>query len=202
MTSRVSAAFDALAITAALERTAGGAAASELHVFSYLACLMAFYESIEPQDWSYGFSSTAAGAPYAQTLAEECDRLRASGRLLDRGDMLMLSTAGRTEVEGLRRLRSCAARERYLEAACAAASLLPLPSVADALSYEPQLQLALRRETSRALMQPVGLALVDEHFRAIQQALVERAPESRDLLVPTTVWLSYLAGAAGKPEAE
>jgi hypothetical protein len=199
VSTRVSAGFDALTITDRLERTEGGAAAAELHAFAYLACLMAFYDHRQPDAWAYGFSATPAGAPYAAALAEECDRLRAAGRLLDRYEVLVLSEQGRGDLQGMRALRSCAMRERYLEASCAAATLLPLPAISDALSFEPQLQRALKAPATRELLKPVGLALVNQQFRALADALRQRSPNSSDLLVPTTVWLTYLTESGRSP---
>jgi hypothetical protein len=195
VTTRASAGFDVLVITDRLTRTEGGAAPAELHVFSYLACLMALYEGRDPQHWAYGFASTPAGAPYAVALAEECDRLRAAGRLLDHRDVLVLSDRGQEEVAQLRSFVSLAGRERYLEASCAAATLLPLPAVSDALSFEPQLQRALKALSTRELFKPAGQALVNEHFRALSDTLRQRSPDTQDLLVATTVWLTYLTVA-------
>lgn len=193
MTTRISAGFDVLAIADRLGQTEGGVAPAELHIFSYLACLMSLYDGRGSAEWSYGFAATPAGAPYAVVLAEECDRLRAAGRLLDHGEVVVLSETGVQEVAGLRGFKSLLVRERYLEAACASATLLPLPSVADALSFEPQLQRALRAPSTRELFKPVGQALLNEHFRALADALRQRAPDTSDLLVATTVWLTYLA---------
>jgi hypothetical protein len=201
MSSSVSAAFDALVITDALDRSADGAAAAELHVLAYLACLISFYDNRHPDAWAYGFSATPAGAPYAHVLAEECDRLRAAGRLLDEGEVLVLSSAGAEDLEALAEFSSCRARLPYVEAACASATLRPLPTVADALAYEPQLQRALDRRAPRQLLTPTGLMLVDGQLRAVARVLGERSPIKRDLLVPTTIWLNYLR-SSGEHSAE
>lgn len=200
MTSRLSAGFDALSIARALELTVHGSTAAELHVFAYLACLLAYYEGRSPDEWAYDFSSTPAGSPYADVLAQETDRLRAAGRIIvDAAGVLALSSAGRSELKELRQLRSCSLRERFLEAACSVATLLPLPTVVDALAHDPQLQMALRHRSSRALMQPVGLALVDEQFSAIRLTLSQEVPSASDLLIPTSVWLTYLSVEASFP---
>lgn len=193
MNMLASAGFDVLVIADRLTNTEGGAAPAELHVFSYLACLMSLYDGSEPERWSYDFVATPAGAPYALALARECDRLRAAGRLLDRSDLLILSRQGLEDVTQLRVFASLAQRERYLEASCSATKLLPLPSIADALSFEPQLSRALEAPATRELFKPAGQALLDVHFRALADALRERSPDTSDLLVATTVWLAYLS---------
>lgn len=192
MSTRAGAGYDALFVTEALSRFAGGAAAVELHLFSYLACLVSVYGERPAEDWLYPFVATPAGAPFAEVLAEETDRLRAAGRLLDEGPLLVLSDDGRAELELFGDFASVRPRTPYLEAACAAASLLPLPTVAHAVSHEPGLRHALSAEASRQLLGDAELMLVDEQFGAVTEALAERSGEHRDLLVPTTLWLSYL----------
>jgi hypothetical protein len=192
---RVAAAFDALAVTAALERSAHGAAAAEVHMFAYLSCLIGIYNGDAPEQWRYDFMATPAGAPYAHVLEREVDSLRASGRLLDSGDLLVLSQVGSEELEELRSFPSLLARAPYVDAACATASLQPLPSIADALAQEPQLQEALGLHSSRELLTDSGLLLLDRQFRALRSALAERGSTS-DLLVPAAVWMGYLAALA------
>jgi hypothetical protein len=192
LSARAGAGYDALFVTDALSRFADGAAAVELHLFSYLACLIAVYDGRGSQEWQYPFVSTPAGAPFAEVLAEEADRLRAAGRLLDAGPLLVLSDLGKSELEALRSFPSAELRTRYLEVACSAATLLPLPTVAHAVSQEPGLRHALSAHAPRQLLGNAELMLVDEEFGAVTEALVERPGEHHDLLVPTTLWLSYL----------
>lgn len=192
----VAAAFDALAVTSALERSAHGAAVAELHIFAYLSCLIGIYNGTTPQLWQYDFTATPAGAPYAHVLDREVDRLRASGRLLDSGDLLVLSQLGADDLEQLRSFPSLRARAPYVDAACATASLQPLPSIADAIAQEPQLQASLGLHGSRELLSDSGLLLLTRQFSVLKEALAERGPASQDLLVPAAVWLGYLAAVA------
>jgi hypothetical protein len=201
MSLRIAAAFDALAVTSALTATAGGAAVSEIHVFAYFACLLGVYEGKTPDEWQYAFTATPAGAPYAHILGEEIDRLRAAGRLLEAGDVLVLSTVGEREHETLQQFGSLVERSRYISAACATTHLRPLPSVADALSYEPQLQDALSLSGSRELLSTAGQLLLAPHFAGLREVLAELAPKSEDLLVPASLWLSYLAVSGQRASA-
>lgn len=164
----------------------------ELHLFSYLACLVSVYDRKPTDAWSYEFVATPAGAPFAEALAQETDRLRAAGHLLDAGPLLVLSGRGQAELPILGGFSFTRERTPYLEAACSAASLLPLPTVANAVSQEPGLRHALSAEATRHLLGDAELTLVDEQFGAVTEALAERSGERRDLLVPTALWLSYL----------
>jgi hypothetical protein len=192
MTSRSGSGHDALFISRALASFAGGAAAVELHLFAYLGCLMSIYDGRTPSQWQYSFVATPSGAPYAEVLAGETQRLRAAGMLVEEGPLLAPSRQGQELLESLRDLSASQERAPYLEAACAAASVLPLPTVAHAVAAEPGLQNALGAHAPRELLGDAELTLVDEQFGAVTEALAERVAEKADLLVPTSLWLSYL----------
>lgn len=197
--SRSDSGHDALYISDALYSFAGGAAAVELHLFAYLGCLMSIYDGRSADQWHYSFVATPAGAPYAGALAEETDRLRAAGMLLDQGPLLTLSDQGRELLGSLSDLNSGRSRSPYLEAACAVASVLPLPAVANAITAEPGLKNALAASAPRELLGDAELTLVDEQFGAVTEALAERVSERPDLLVPTALWLGYLNASSSRP---
>jgi hypothetical protein len=192
VSSRSGAGHDALYISNALSRFAGGAAAVELHLFAYLACLLSIYGGRTAERWRYPFVATPAGAPFAEILAAETDGLRAAGMLLDEGPLLVLSDDGRELLDSLGELSSSRDRAPYLEAGCSTASILPLPTVAHAVAAEPGLQNALQATAPRELLGDAELTLVDEQFGAVTEALAERVADRGDLLVPAALWLSYL----------
>lgn len=196
MSARADAGFDALFITDALSAFADGAGVVELHLFAYLACLISVYDGRDASSWGYPFVATPAGAPYADTLAAECDRLRATGLLIDHGPLLRLGGQASDDLTFIRQFASARSRAPYLEAACAAATLLPLPSVTNAISQEPGLQQALGQHGSKELLNEAELMLVDAQFRAVNEALNEHSGSHSDLLVPTTLWLSYISAIA------
>lgn len=188
------AAFDALAICRDLSRSAGGATASEVQVLAYLACLLSIYDGHDADRWGYSFAATPAGSPYARQLAQATDRIRAVGWLVDRGPVVVVSDTGAVEFDALAAFPSNRPRLRYLDAATAAATLLPLPAVADALAYEPQLRRALEYLGGLdELLDDEGLRLVRPHFAAVAEALEAASAGQGGLLVPAVVWLSYLA---------
>jgi hypothetical protein len=196
MSARANAGFDSLFITDALSTFADGAGVVELHLFAYLACLISVYDGSDVSSWGYDFVATPAGAPYADTLASECDRLRATGLLVDHGPLLRLGQQAEEDFEVIRQFASTRKRMPYLEAGCAAATLLPLPTVTNAISHEPGLQQALTHNGSKELLHPAELMLVDAQFRAVSEALNKYSGTHSDLLVPTTLWLSYINATA------
>lgn len=190
--SAVHAAHDVLSITASLQRDEGGAMEAEIHAFAYLACLMTVYDGHDPSWWQYRFTATTAGAPYAYELGDATDHLAAAGALLPGPRGLVLSAKGDADL-GLLGGLSLGVRDRYLEAATATALMLLLPSVPEALTYEPQLKRALAWTANRELLEPEGLQLVRHQFEAITEALDNEGADAReDLMVPAVVWLAYL----------
>jgi hypothetical protein len=196
VSAKANAGFDALFITDALSAFADGAGIVELHLFAYLACLLSIYDGRDVSSWDYDFVATPAGAPYADALASECDRLRAMGLLVDHGLLLRLGPQAHDDLTVIREFASARARIPYLDAACSAATLLPLPTVTNAISHEPGLQQALSQHGSKELLNQAELMLVDAQFRAVSEALTEHSGEHSDLLVPTTLWLSYINATA------
>jgi hypothetical protein len=212
--------FDLLHLCGALERSAGGVTAAELQAFCYLGALASLYAGQEAEQWLYQFNATPAGAPYSKALADTLDGLRARGLILDvpavgraaapaaavvprrerqrwpTPTVLALSDRGREEYRELSRFASCAARARFLEAAGATTLTQPLASVTDALSYEPGLRRALERLTPTALLKDSSLHGALDQFAVLRDALGPNVAGEGDLLVPISIWLSFLSERA------
>lgn len=185
--------FDGLWLADALERGVDGGSRGELHMLAYLGCLMAIFDGRGSTWWGYEFTATRAGAPFARALSEGLDAAEHAGLLRRRERTLRLTARGHGElsVTGAWPLNS--RRTPYLDAASAAALAMPLPSVADALSFEPGLRRALRFVKVRSLLDEPGLALLEAQFASLQAVLSERPGAGTDLMVPAVVWLTYLA---------
>ena len=195
MSSSARAAYDALELAGRLaEQGERGFTAGELHSLAYLGCLLAVYDGREPRWWGYTFTATTTGAPYALALAEAVDRLLARERLAET-DVVLLTRDGREELDALRGFAMNERRARYLAGACDAAIALPLPSVTEAISYEPQMASGVELGVKQPLLDETGLELVRPHLEALREALGERPGGT--MMVPAVLWLTYLAEAAG-----
>lgn len=192
--------FDLLWILNSLthERQLG---ASEPHLFGYLACVMSIYDGRDPSWWGYSFTTTRAGAPFAEDLAEALPLAVGAGLVVQEGSVISLTTAGESDAGSLRRLPSMASRLVYLRAATNAALALPLPTITEAVSSEPQLAQAVRLGQARALFDENGLALLRPHLdglRDLHGASAASDPVA-DLSVRGILWLSYLVGRGKAP---
>ena len=185
--------FDSLYILDAVGYSSGGATRGEVQLLAYLACLMSVYEGQGAQEWGYAFTATGAGAPYAVDIAGSLDQLVRGGFATHDDQLIELSDRGREELKFVVSLPLNARRVRFLDAATAAALAMPLPSVADALSAEPGLRRALRFVKTRALLDETGIGLLEEQFGELARATGDEEGSADDLMVPTVVWLTYLA---------
>jgi hypothetical protein len=57
--------FDCLAIAVGTPRSVAPLSVQELHLFSYLACLLALFEGRPVADWGYRFALTSKGYPFS-----------------------------------------------------------------------------------------------------------------------------------------
>ena len=185
--------YDCLFVLDALGYSADGATRGEIQVLAYLGCLMSVYEGQSVEQWGYSFMATRTGAPYAEEIAASLDLLIERGFTTVDGPLVQISDSGRSELRFLASLALNERRQRFLDAATAAALAMPLPSVADALSFEPGLRRALHFVRTKALLDETGVSLLEAPFEALSEALGDELMATEDLMVPTVVWLTYLA---------
>lgn len=191
------AAFDCLYIGSHLEDALQNFAEAEIHLFSYLACLLSLYRQHPVSDWGYGFSGTRNGAPFAVELNNAIGALKSVGFVTSEGEYLKLSREGTAECAELSELSINAERIQCLEGACACLLTMPVGVVRDALSQEPMLKPSVRLNDARPLLAGPGLSLLYDQFSELSNAI---GVQVSDLLIPATVWLTYLSRTATSPK--
>jgi hypothetical protein len=194
--------FDSLAIGVQLTKSLGSVGRSEIHLFAYLACLLALYETKPVTDWEYSFAGTQDGAPFSPELNESVDALIRTGSLIphsDDVDFYTVDANGKDEYEALRSIESLAARERYLEGACASLLSIPIGRVRMGLRREPSMARIAPDRPARQLLEGIAFEELYEQLKALSDTLGNVVT---DLLVPAVVWLSYLAKDAEQPVSE
>jgi hypothetical protein len=65
--------YDALAVSRQLENQLGDVAVAEVHLFAYLACLLALYKGHSPSVWGYAFAVTDYGYPFSGEIQNAID---------------------------------------------------------------------------------------------------------------------------------
>lgn len=73
--------YDSLFIVEHLEESLHGVTEGEVHLFGYLARLLALFRGAPAAEWGYRFTRTKWGAPFSRDIAEAMRDLDLSGRL-------------------------------------------------------------------------------------------------------------------------
>lgn len=187
--STYQAVFDALSIVRRLEGALDGVTSSEVHLISYVACLLSIYRRFAASEWGYGFIRSQWGAPFSADLENGLTTLTASGLLASREEVLATTDSGKELGNFLNTTTEHSWRAEFLEGACASVLAMPVGSIREALHHEPSLRRAKVHKQPRVLLAGEDTALY-EQFGALNDVVGAKVT---DLMVPSVVWLSYLA---------
>lgn len=197
MTANSDALFDVLELTSFLTRTRSGATEAELHALSYVACLLAVFDERDAGWWRYSFTTTEVGAPFSTAISDALEACTAAGTVARVNDLVRIGERGERNLQVFRRQRSFAQRLEYVSTACRATLTMPLPMLTEAVTREPQLRSATTLKKAKHLLDVGGLDLLAPHFVGLRAVMSETVgPDSTDLLVPLSVWLTYLSNVA------
>ena len=181
--------FDCLYVGRSIQDRLGAFAAAEIHLFSYLGCLLWLYGEHAVSDWGYTFVATELGAPFSVDVDAVIKQLLESGSLSRQGTQLRLTAHAKGEVDDFARLSVNQERAACIDAACATMSAFSLGMVSSALNREPDLSRAQQFRMSRQLLQAAGQEQLYEQFAMLRQCLGSR---SVDLRLPAVVWVTAL----------
>ena len=169
---------------------------AEMHLYAYLANLVALAGGVPVADWGYRFSVTAEGFPFAYDLENARENLvlrsivRENGNGLWPGDDLFEAEMGLLD-----QLVQSARRKAWLSNAFACALQLPRGAIRDAINHSPGVATSLRDQRASALLREAEVEEIYSEFELIRDVL---GPEAEDLLEPVVVWLSARILAKGK----
>jgi hypothetical protein len=186
------ASYDVLALLHYLSSSVDGADEAELHVFSYLACLLSVYAGQPASDWGYDFIASPAGAPFAADLDDALRWAANVGFVTADGARWQLTPEGAAEFCTLSELSTHSRRLQFIEPACASTLSIPLGWVRRGIDQTPALHSASRRDSRRYLSDVAAIDALYDQFEVLKSVVRQ---DVGDLLVPAVVWLEYLAGA-------
>lgn len=196
--ANASASFDFLFITGKLCARFGTATSGEIHLFSYLACLLSLFRGQPVADWGYSFAGLDSGSPFSAELQAARPGLELAGLIVGKAGSITITPQGERELEFLSALHHFGSRKSYLTAALESLLSFPVGMVRNALSMEPGLRPAIKVGGTRPLLEETALGQLHEHFEALYSVL----GESHDLFVPSTVWLTYLLKSSRKHDRD
>ncbi len=182
--------FDALFVVDRVGKVLGNATLLEVHLFAYLACLLALYRGQPVAEWGYSFVGTKMGAPYSREIETAVASSVRKGFFRDLNSGFVLTERGAAEIQLLGDLNQNNLKQVYLEASCSMLLAFPVGIIREALFNEPGLKATVSLSASRALLTGASLELLYEHFSKLSQAV---GVEIEDLMIPASVWVTYLS---------
>jgi hypothetical protein len=189
--------IDSVAIVRQLSSALGGVSEPEIHMLAYLSCLLALFKGHAAAEWGYHFIRAEWGAPYSASVNEAIRTLQSAGLLRDTGISFELTDDGITFTQAMVSMEEHAWRTPYIDGACGSVLALPTGTVRSALGEEPSMRQAKLHKQARRLLSEAGVDPLYRQFEALGAAV---GLEVKDLLVPSVVWLSYLAETAEREE--
>ena len=181
--------FDAVSILQGAPASVVPMSVVEMHLYGYLACVLALFRGRALSEWGYAYSVTAEGFPFSVDL--DAARRSLTRRGLASEDALGLVRAERPQLAEeaalLSRMRTLGQREELVRAATACALAFPIGAIRYAINQSPGMALPVSLGQRGTLMQADDVALLYEEYRAVRQVL---GPDVDDLLSPAVLWLS------------
>ena len=169
---------------------------AEMHLYAYLANLVALNRGVPVSDWGYRFAVTTDGFPFAHELEE------ATVNLVGRSVIFMDDgRVGRhdlfdSEYGILNGLVQSARRKSWLEDAITCALHLPRGAVREAINQSPGMATRLRDRRASVLLMEKEIEEIYDEFDLVKEVL---GAEMEDLLQPVVVWLSARVVSQGRP---
>lgn len=189
--------YDTIVLADRIAKRVGSVVGPEIHLFSYLACLLAVYRGWPPADWNYRFACTENGAPYSHDIQDAIEELLSLGHITSSDDAMILTSEGVELEMFLSSLGTQSRRLPYLEGACSSLLGMSIGIVRYAVSAEPTIRRALALNRNQLLLDDLGRQLVYEEFDKITTAIGSDSP---DLIVPAVIWLTALAESSSSSE--
>jgi hypothetical protein len=189
--------YDAIVLADRICQRIGSVVGPEIHLFSYLACLLAVYRGWPPTDWGYRFACTENGAPYSHDIQYATEELLSLGHLSISGEAMLLTQDGKDIESFLSSLVTQRKRLPYLDGATASLLGMSVGVVRYAVSQEPTIKQAVALFRNQLLLDDINQQLIYEEFDKITTAIGTDAP---DLMVPAVIWLTALAEASRNSE--
>ena len=184
--------FDTLAICSYLQKSLEKVSFVEIHLFSYLACLLSLYKGQSVSDWDYDFAIIKEqGYPYSSDLDNAIHELIRKGNLIEKDLYIELTDWGQNAYDSFKEFSLYSIRGPFIDGACSSLLALPVGSIRHAIYQQPYIKGAITLSQSRSLLTDAdaGLDALYEQFSALSKAI---SINVEDLMVPSVVWITYL----------
>lgn len=180
---------DCLAIMAVAPKSILPISIIEMHLFSYLACIMSLFDGQLVADWEYRFALTKEGFPFSPQLEGARRKIIKRGLLTTHSNATLSPENPRfsQEINLFDGLASFSRRKQWIKTATECTLALPLGSIRYALEGLPSIREAIKLNQNQTLLQKNEIAQLHEDYRIVLKALED---DVTDPLAPAVVWLS------------
>lgn len=161
----------------------------EMHLFSYLGCILGLFQGKPIGDWGYSFAVTSEGFPFSAGFEQARRSLVSSGLVEsdDDGAMAPYRPAIDSELETVLATGSWAERRRWLRGATECALALPIGAIRYAIGQTPGMVTSLQIKQRRPLLDADDVELLYDEYRVVNAVL---GADAQDVLSPAVIWLS------------
>lgn len=181
--------YDAMSVPLRAPRSVQPLTISELHLFSYLGCLLGMLRGQPATDWGYQFSLTQEGYPFSAELSFSHEAVIRQGfhSVDEAGRITVDQSRTAAELAVLEDIRDWGGRSSLLRTATDCSLALPIGAIKHAFSQLPAVRIAGSLGQQKILLEHDEVSLLHEEFKLIDELL---GNEAKDLLAPAVVWLS------------
>lgn len=162
---------------------------AEIHLYTYLANLIALNKGFSINDWGYRFAVTKDGFPFSESLRLAFYNLVDRSILIqgNRGVYFPSDQFFKTEYDLVTSLKMSNQRRDCVETAAHCVLNLPAGTVRSAINESPGVLMAIRNRQVTTLLKETDLSLIYAEFDEVKKIISGNVD---DLLQPAVLWLS------------
>jgi hypothetical protein len=162
----------------------------EMHLFSYLGCVLALFQGLPVAAWGYQYAVTSEGFPFSAEF-EEARRSIALAGLVDFDEQGLLQPRRPELSDELETVLSvgywASQRRPWLRTATECALALPMGSIRYAINQTPGLEMPIKLGQARKLLDVDDVSLLYDEYKIVSSVL---GADAEDTLSPAVLWLS------------
>ncbi len=182
--------FDCLVIANDAPKSVLPMSVVEMHLFSYLGCVLGLFKGKAIGEWGYDYAVTSDGFPFSAPF-EEARKSLVRGGMLDSQDNGLFRPHQpdlAAELDTILSLGSWASERRpWLRTATECALALPMGSIRFAINQTPGVVMPVRLGQRRQLLDEDDVSLLYDEYKIVSAVL---GSDAEDTLSPAVIWLS------------
>ncbi|WP_279466171.1 hypothetical protein [Aeromonas veronii] len=162
---------------------------TEIHLFSYLGCVISLFKGNPINSWGYKFSISSNGYPFSHNINEAIRNLFSRNYLImDENGYYLKTKALINEFHLMSQIKeSWPERISCINTSLECALALPIGSIKSAIEQSPGIDLKYKLNQRGELLEEDDIGNLYNEYSVIREAL---GYDSIELLSPAVIWLS------------